>query len=79
MEQNSPPEKYRETAQKVTRLEIEMATHEVQCEERWKTSFQRLDNIDAVLGKLDSRMSHIGMTVILFLAGVIVTLATLAQ
>ena len=79
MEQNNPTDRFLETARKVDILELEMATHEVQCEERWKTSFQRLDNIDAVLGKMDSRMSHIGMTVILFLAGVIVTLATLAQ
>jgi hypothetical protein len=55
-------------------LEIEFRTHEVQCEERWKTTFTRLDKIEQTLSRMESRMLTMGGTVCLFLAGVIVTL-----
>ncbi len=67
---------FREVLPNVTKLEMELATHEVQCEERWKTTFTRLENIEATLQKMDSRMLSMGGTVILFLAGVLVTLLT---
>lgn len=59
------------------RLEIELRTHEVQCEERWKTTFTRLENIEDTLGRMEGRFVALGGTIILFLAGVIVTLATM--
>jgi len=59
------------------RLEIELRTHEVQCEERWKTTFTRLENIEGTLGRMEARFVALGGTIILFLAGVIVTLATM--
>lgn len=59
------------------RLEIELRTHEVQCEERWKTTFTRLEGIEASLGRMEGRFVALGGTIILFLAGVIVTLATM--
>lgn len=55
-------------------LEIETKTHIVQCEERWKTNFNRLDDIDESLRKIEARTMAVGGGLILFLAGLIVTL-----
>ena len=65
---------FRAVLPKVSRLEMEQATHEIQCEERWKTCFQRLTDVEKGLMRIESRMMGIGGTVILFLAGVLVTL-----
>ena len=59
------------------RLELDLRTHEVQCEERWKTTFVRLENIEDTLGRMEGRFYALGGTIILFLAGVIVTLSTM--
>mgnify|MGYP000026389883 CR=1 FL=1 len=67
-------EKFLETTRQVDKLEMEHRMHEVQCEERWRTTFTRLESIDAQLSRMDSRMLSMGGTIILFLAGVIVTL-----
>lgn len=69
-------ERFHESAQKVDTMEREFATHEVQCEERWKTCFQRLEDVEKGLMRIESRMMGIGGTVLLFLAGVLVTLIT---
>jgi len=47
---------------KVNKLELELATHEVQCEERWKTCFQRLTDVETGLHRIESRMTVIGGT-----------------
>lgn len=60
----------------VSKVEIDLARHEVQCEERWKTCFQRLEDVETSLTRIETRMISIGGTMILFLAGVIVTLLT---
>ena len=65
---------FREVLPKVSQLEMEQATHETQCEERWKTCFQRLTDVEKGLMRIESRMMAMGGTVILFLAGVLVTL-----
>jgi len=57
-------------------LEIETKTHIVQCEERWKTNFNRLDDIDASLRKIEARTIAVGGGLIVFLAGLIVTILT---
>jgi hypothetical protein len=49
--------------------------HEVQCEERWKTTFNRLDDIDEKLDRMEQRQVQVGGALILFLAGLVVTLA----
>ena len=67
---------FREVLPKVSQLELDQATHETQCEERWKTCFQRLTDVEKGLMRIESRMLGIGGTVILFLAGVLVTLVT---
>ncbi len=65
-----------ETNDKVTDLEKGLYAHEVMCEERWKTCFQRLEDVENSLNRIETRMTHMGGTVILFLAGVLVTLIT---
>ena len=61
---------------RITEIEKKMLAHEVQCEERWKTCFQRLEDLETSLNRVESRMMSMGGTVILFLAGVLVTLIT---
>ena len=72
-------ELFHESAHKVDTIEREFAMHEVQCEERWKTTFARLEGIDTTLQRMDSRMLSMGGTIILFLAGVIVTLLNMGS
>ena len=59
---------------RVNDLELEMARHEAQCEERWKTSFNRLNDIEDGLKRIENRIMVAGGSIIIFLAGVIVTL-----
>ena len=54
-------------------LESDLKAHEVQCEERWKTNFQRLDDIDEAITRIETRIVHVGGGVILFLAGLLAT------
>lgn len=61
---------------RINELEKSLYAHEVQCEERWKTCFQRLEDVETSLNRIESRMISIGGTMVLFLAGVIVTLLT---
>ena len=63
-----------ETENRINDLELEMARHEAQCEERWKTTFNRLDDIEDGLKRIENRIMVAGGSIIIFLAGVIVTL-----
>lgn len=60
-----------------SRLEIELRTHEVQCDERWKTTFHRLETIEGSLERFENRMLAMGGILIMFLAGLVVTLSTM--
>lgn len=51
-----------------------ISTHEAMCEERSKTIFKRLENIDSQLSQMQRNMFVIGMTLIGGMAGLIVTL-----
>ena len=59
---------------RINDLELEMARHEAQCEERWKTTFNRLNDIEDGLKRSENRIMVAGGSIIIFLAGVIVTL-----
>jgi hypothetical protein len=61
---------------KLEALEVKTETHIVQCEERWKSNFNRLDNIDNNLQRIETRTITLGGAIILFLAGCIVTVLT---
>jgi hypothetical protein len=81
METNNPTERILKAADRVDNLdartreiEVEMAQHEAQCEERWKTTFNRLQDIEDVLKKLENRIITASGSIIVFLAGVIITL-----
>jgi hypothetical protein len=60
--------------ERVREIEVEMAQHDAQCEERWKTTFNRLQDIEDGLKQMESRLLMGAGSMILFLAGVIVTL-----
>lgn len=59
---------------RVRELEVEMSTHEAQCEERWKTTFNRLQDIEDHLKRIETRIMLGAGSLIVFLAGVIVKL-----
>jgi len=59
--------------EEINNVKSELRAHEVQCEERWKT-FNRLDDIDGKLDRMEQRQLHMGGAIILFLAGLVVTL-----
>ena len=60
--------------ERVREIEVEMAQHEAQCEERWKTTFNRLMEIEESIKRMENRLIVGAGSMILFLAGVIVTL-----
>lgn len=55
-------------------LETELRTHEVQCEERWKTAFVRLGDIEEAIERIESRIVLGGGATIIFLATLVVTI-----
>ena len=75
MDQNNEATAFRETTKQVISLESELHSHEVQCEERWKTTFTRLGKVEDALLRIESRMVAMSGAVVLFLAGLIVTLS----
>ena len=56
-------------------LETQFLVHEKECAQRWKTTFNRLDEIDSKLEKAMTRQLQMGLALIAFLAGLVVTLA----
>lgn len=59
---------------RVREIELEMAQHDAQCEERWKTTFNRLLDIEDGIKRMENRLIVGAGSMILFLAGVIITL-----
>ena len=57
---------------KIVKIDTDLKTHEVKCDERWKTTFNRLDELEDTLSRLESRILFASGSIILFLAGVIV-------
>ena len=81
MDQSDRTQRFLETAdrvetleERVREIEIEMAQHDAQCEERWKTTFNRLLGIEEAMKQMESRLLVGAGSMIIFLAGVIVTL-----
>ena len=81
MDQSDRTQRFLDTAdrvesleERVREIEIEMAQHDAQCEERWKTTFNRLLGIEEAMKQMESRLLVGAGSMILFLAGVIVTL-----
>ena len=59
---------------RVREIELEMAQHDAQCEERWKTTFNRLQDIEDHLKRIETRIMLGAGSLIVFLAGVIIKL-----
>ena len=59
---------------RVREIELEMAQHDAQCEERWKTTFNRLMMIEDHLKRIETRIMLGAGSLIVFLAGVIIKL-----
>ena len=81
MDRNDPTKRMLAAADRVDNLdmrvrdiEIEMAQHDAQCEERWKTTFNRLMDIEEGIKRMENRLIMGAGSMIIFLAGVIVTL-----
>ena len=81
MDQSDRTQRFLDTAdrvesleERVREIEIEMAQHDAQCEERWKTTFNRLLGIEDAMKQMESRLLVGAGSMIIFLAGVIVTL-----
>ena len=55
-------------------LATKFATHEAQCEERWKTIFARLEVMEKKMDTLQTMLLAATGTVIIFLGGIILTL-----
>ena len=70
----SAADKVEDLEVRVREIEIEMAQHDAQCEERWKTTFNRLLGIEDAMKQMESRLLVGAGSMIVFLAGVIVTL-----
>jgi len=64
------------TDRELEAIELELRTHEVQCDERWRTTFKRLEDIEGTLLRIETRTMTLGGTVILFLATLVITVVT---
>ena len=59
---------------KIHELEIFMASHDAQCEERWKTTFNRLEEIDETLERIEGKLITVAGGTLIFLSGLVVTI-----
>jgi hypothetical protein len=59
---------------KIHELEVFMASHDAQCEERWKTTFNRLEEIDETLERIEGKLITVAGGTLIFLSGLVVTM-----
>lgn len=69
-------EKIHEIDLEIQVIEGDLKTHVVQCEERWKANFARLNSIEISLKRIEARIIAGAGGLILFLGGIIVTILT---
>ena len=55
----------------VNHIESELQVHAVQCEERWKTIFARIESVEETLERMEGRIMVASGTIIIFLLGLI--------
>lgn len=75
-ERRQSDEKFHHIDMELSELEGDLKTHVVQCEERWKANFARLNQIEISLKRIEGRIIAGGAGLIFFLAGLIVTILT---
>ena len=54
----------------------DLAKHEVQCAERWKTAFHRFDSIEESVQEINNTLKMSVFALVGFLATVLISLAT---
>ena len=52
-------------------IESELQIHATQCEERWKTIFARIEDVEERLARLENRIITASGVIIMFLLGLI--------
>lgn len=52
-------------------LKLHFYTHDAQCEERWKTIYNRMEGVEARLDKMHQLILAGGATTIMFLLGIL--------
>ena len=57
----------------ITELDKRMSTHEVMCDERWRTCFSRLDDLDSNISRLETIAIGACGTIIVGSMGVIIS------
>ena len=63
----------------IMELDKRMSTHEVMCEERWKTSFARLDDLDTNISRLETIAIGACGTIIVGSIGVIMSIVVMGS
>ena len=52
-------------------IESELQIHATQCEERWKTIFARIEDVEETLARMENRIITAAGVIIMFLLGLI--------
>lgn len=55
----------------VDHIESELQIHATQCEERWKTIFERMESVEDILARMENRIITASGIIIMFLLGLI--------
>ena len=58
-------------------VKMDLEKHEAICAERWKTAFNTFDDIESSIKRIEQILIGGAGSIILFMAGLIVTLVTL--
>ena len=58
-------------------VKMDLEKHEAICAERWKTAFNTFDDIEGSIRRIEQILNGGAGAIILFMAGLIVTLVTL--
>ena len=61
-----------ELEKQVNHIESELQVHAIQCEERWKTIFARIEDVENTLQRMEGRIIGASGVIIMFLLGLIV-------
>ena len=72
------PENIR-NSEDIVQLDLRMSTHEVMCDERWKTCFSRLDDLDSNISRLETIAIGACGTIIVGSMGVIISIVMMGS
>jgi hypothetical protein len=66
-------------SENIIQLDLRMSTHEVMCDERWKTCFSRLADLDANISRLETIAIGACGTIIVGSVGVIISIVMMGS